>query len=110
MNTASNTVPSNSARVRAGLVARSAQVLVVLLLEALVLFGGAGRTGWTWAWVYLGIYMLTIAINAPLLTTRHRDTMVERGRARFAHTWDMVVSLLAGLAQYVLLPLVAALD
>lgn len=95
---------------RGGVRARAAQIAVMLLVEALILFGAAGRLDWGWAWVFLGIYLASVLINAAFLMRTSPETVAERGRPGKFRSWDKVVSGLWALAQFAVVPLVAGLD
>lgn len=110
MNIASNISPSNKRETRSGILARVAQVLSVFIVESIILFLGAGQFGWTWAWVFLGIYLATMLTIGTTLVRKNPEMMAERGRAPLTQTWDKWLSGIFGLAEYLLLPLVAALD
>ncbi len=98
------------AEVRAGIVARIAQIFISLPFVAAILFLAAGTLAWVWAWVYLGIYITALLVNSLFMLGSRRETMAERGRPKEMRSWDMAISGLWALAQYVLLPLVASLD
>src|SRR5450756_474399 len=111
MNAASR-VPSTGDRsdVRTGILMRARTIAISFVVLALLLFVGAGRLDWTWAWVYLGINLLTALIGGTILLRSSPETIAERGRPREMRDWDMIVTGLWSLFQYLLLPLVAALD
>ncbi len=94
----------------AGIIARAGQIVFVFALQGLILLLGAGRLDWAWAWVLLGIYVASVAGNSVFLMRTNPETAAERGRPKETKGWDKVVSGLWGLAQYLALPLVAALD
>jgi len=93
-----------------GIVRRAVQVLGTIVWLWLVLFLGGGYLDWTAAWVYLGINLLVVVINAFFLFRTSPETIAERGKPKEIKTWDKWVSGLWFLGQYLLLPLVAALD
>ncbi len=105
-------VPPSERRpsVLAGIVARFAQVAIVFVFQAAILFLAAGRLDWTSAWVFLGIYLVSMSINSAFLMRTSPETIAERGQAKETKDWDKVVGGLWGLAQFLALPLVAALD
>jgi protein-S-isoprenylcysteine O-methyltransferase Ste14 len=114
-----NTQPETTLRKQnpgllAGVVARIATVAAFLVLNMGVLFLGAGRFDWTWAWVFLGICLASLTMNGILMFRISPETAVETvaERSRILETkgWDKVVSGLFGLALYLAVPLVAALD
>jgi len=98
------------AQIRAGIGARAVQILSSLLLEGAILFLASGRLDWTWAWVFLGIYLAGILVNSLFMLRGHRETMAERGRPKEMKKWDMAISGVWAVAQYLLLPLIAGLQ
>jgi protein-S-isoprenylcysteine O-methyltransferase Ste14 len=111
MNTGSDTPSTeNRPNVLAGILKRLATIAISFVLIAVILFLAAGRLNWTWAWVYLGICLVSVLINAPIMLRTSPETVAERGELRMTETWDKVVSGLSGLAMYIALPLVAGLD
>jgi protein-S-isoprenylcysteine O-methyltransferase Ste14 len=96
--------------VAAGIAARVGTVAFFVVLQAVILFLAAGRLTWTWAWVYLGIALVSMAINGTFLLRTSPETIAERGRPQATQGWDKVVGGLWALVLYLLLPLVAGLD
>lgn len=94
----------------AGIAARAAAVAVVLVVQMAILFLAAGRLDWTWPWVYLGIALVSMAINSSFLLRTSPETIAERGRPQSTRDWDKVVGGLWALLLYLVLPLVAGLD
>ncbi len=105
-------IPSSTDRpgLLAGILARFGQVVVLLLVQAAILFLAAGRLGWIWAWVFLGIYLIGVTINSLFLMRTSPETIAERGQAKITQSWDKWVIGLWSLAQFLLIPLVAGLD
>jgi protein-S-isoprenylcysteine O-methyltransferase Ste14 len=97
-------------KVAEGIVARLAQIAVGFIFEAVVLFLAAGRLNWVWAWVFLGIYLVSVSVNSAFMVRTSPETIAERGKPGEMKDWDKLVSGLWSLAQFVLLPLTAALD
>ncbi len=93
-----------------GIIVRAGQILFVFVFLGLVLFIGSGNIRWTAAWVFLGISLVSVAINSIFMLRTSPETVAERGRAKGWQDWDKLVSGLWAGAQYLLLPLVAALD
>jgi len=93
-----------------GVVKRFAQVMIVLFIQAAVLFGAAGQLGWIWAWVFLGISILSVFINGTILLRKSPEMIAERGHAKITKTWDKIVASLYGLSLFLAVPLVAGLD
>ncbi len=112
MNTNSQTpLVKDTADMTTGIALRALQIFFVFALLAVVLFLAAGRLNWTWAWVFLGIYLVDVLINAAFMLRSGRETVAERGRPREKmKDWDKIVSAFWALAQYLALPLVAGLD
>jgi protein-S-isoprenylcysteine O-methyltransferase Ste14 len=74
---------------------RFAQIGVLVLFYALLLFGAAGGLDWAAGWAYMGIYVAFIALNAILLLPGHRELIAERGRvAPNTQRWDRVLAAL----------------
>jgi protein-S-isoprenylcysteine O-methyltransferase Ste14 len=96
--------------VAAGIAARVGTVAFFVVLQAVILFLAAGRLNWTWAWVYLGICLVSMAINGTFLLRTSPETIAERGRPQATQDWDKVIGGLWALVLYLLLPLVAGLD
>jgi protein-S-isoprenylcysteine O-methyltransferase Ste14 len=95
---------------RKGILARGGQILFVFVFLGLVLFLAAGSLHWIAAWVYLGISIVAVLINAILMLRINPETVAERGQAKGWQDWDKWVSGLFALFQYFILPLVAGLD
>ncbi|MDH4208535.1 MAG: isoprenylcysteine carboxylmethyltransferase family protein [Anaerolineae bacterium] len=111
MNGESGILPTkNRPSVAAGILKRAATVAIFLLFIAVILFLASGRLNWTWAWVYLGISLVSVVINAIIMLPTNPETVAERGELKITQKWDQVVSGLYALAMYLALPLVAGLD
>jgi len=111
MNTILETPPTEKRPdVAAGIAARFGAVAIGFALQAVILFLGVGRLDWTWAWIYLGICLVSVSINGTIMLRTNPETVAERGRPGEMKGWDKVVGGLWGLAQFLALPLVAALD
>jgi protein-S-isoprenylcysteine O-methyltransferase Ste14 len=111
MNATSEVPPTeNRPNTAAGIVMRFAQVLIVFAIQAAILFLTAGRLNWTWAWVYLGICLVSLLINGAILLRTSPETIAERGHPKETKDWDKIVGGLCGLSLFLVLPLVAGLD
>jgi protein-S-isoprenylcysteine O-methyltransferase Ste14 len=110
MNTTPETPPAENPNITAGIATRIKQILIGFFLLAVILFLAAGRLTWLWAWVALGIYLVSVFINSIFLLRISPETIAERGRPKEMKDWDKVVGGLWGLTQSLLLPLVAGLD
>lgn len=96
---------------RAGIARRFVQIAAFMLAQAAILFIGAGRMSWGWAWVYLTICVGSISVNATMMLHRCPELIAERGRPGGpTATWDRTIGGLWSLLVFFVLPLVAALD
>jgi len=93
-----------------GVLTRAGQILVMFIVMALELILGSGRINWLWAWVFLGISLLSVAINAVFMMRTSPETVAERGKPKEVKDWDKLVGGLWLMGQYFLVPLLAALD
>lgn len=90
---------------------RIISILVLLLLQAVLLFGAAGRLNWEAAWVYLGVYVGALALIRMLVLRRHADLIAERSTVgENTKRWDRVLSLLVGVIVPLAAFLIAGLD
>lgn len=111
MKTASLTpTTKNQPNLVAGILARFAQIVLVFGVQAAILFFGAGKTDWVWAWTFLGICILSLSINSFFLLRTNPGTIAERGSAKLTKGWDKLIAGLWSLFIFLLVPLVAALD
>jgi protein-S-isoprenylcysteine O-methyltransferase Ste14 len=111
MSTISKIPPTkNRSSVVTGILSRFGQVAILLVVQAAILFLAAGGLNWTWAWVFLGIYLVSVSINSAFMMRTSPETIAERGQAKETKDWDKVVGGLWSLAQFLVLPLVAGLD
>jgi protein-S-isoprenylcysteine O-methyltransferase Ste14 len=94
----------------AGIAKRIGTVASFIVVIAAVLFLAAGRLDWTWAWVYLGICLVSVAINGAITLRASPETIAARGEAQLTRKWDQVIGGFYALALYFALPLVAGLD
>ncbi|MEE8392394.1 MAG: isoprenylcysteine carboxylmethyltransferase family protein [Anaerolineae bacterium] len=79
--------------VRAGVLKRFVQVIIIVVVQAVTLFISAGRLDWVWAWAYLGVGVGILAINVLVMPP---ELIAERGRAdkEGIKSWDRVVTTL----------------
>ncbi len=99
-----------SAEVRAGIRRRVIQVFLLILFQAAVLFLSSWRLDWWPAWLYVGIYLVAILINAGFMLRYSPETIAARSEARGMKGWDKVVGGLFGVMYFVGILLVAGLD
>ncbi|NIM51734.1 MAG: isoprenylcysteine carboxylmethyltransferase family protein [Gemmatimonadales bacterium] len=93
-----------------GIIKRVGTVAVFLVVNAALLFVSAGRVDWLWAWVFLGICLLSMAINGTILLRTSPETIAERGRPQATKGWDKLVGGLWALCLFLVVPVVAGLD
>lgn len=98
------------ASVHEGIVRRIATIVVFMLFNGALLFLSAGRVDWAWAWVFLGICVLALAINGTILLRTSPETVAERGRPGRTQGWDRIVAGLWAVALFLFVPVVAGLD
>lgn len=89
---------------------RMLQILVTLLLQAAILFLSSGRLDWVWAWVFIGLNLVGISINAPIMLRYSPETIAERAKFGGMKEWDKIIASLWAVVYYVLMLLVAGLD
>jgi protein-S-isoprenylcysteine O-methyltransferase Ste14 len=78
---------------------RLLQMLVLIGVQALALFVGAGSLAWPAGWVYVGLYAGLAVIGATVLLPRHSGVVVERSRgAAGGKRWDFWLTRLLVLA------------
>ncbi len=93
-----------------GILKRSGAVVFFLVLIAAILFLASGRPDWLWAWVYIGINLVAMAITGSITLHTNLEVVAERGELKITQRWDQIVSGAYLLAMYISLPLVAGLD
>jgi protein-S-isoprenylcysteine O-methyltransferase Ste14 len=92
------------------IIRRIAQLLVLVLLQAALLFACSGSLCWLVAWWYLGLYLLCLALASFLLLPRHRAVVEERSKGiKGGKPWDRLLTRLMALPTLGLLA-VAGLD
>lgn len=89
---------------------RMLQVFVQLLIQATILFISSGRLDWVMAWVYIGLCLVAISINAPIILRYSPETIAERAETREMRGWDKIIAGLGALIYFVVILLVAGLD
>ncbi|HEY5157528.1 MAG TPA: isoprenylcysteine carboxylmethyltransferase family protein [Anaerolineales bacterium] len=102
--------PEDHPNVLAGILKRVGIVALFFVLIALALFLSAGRLDWSWAWLYLGICLVSVLINGAVMLRASPATIAERSRTGETEAWDRIIGGLWGVVIYFALPLVAGLD
>ena len=108
-------VPSGLVRhdrgVKRAMMKRAVQVALLLLFQAAILFLASGRLDWVMAWVYIGMYLVAMAINAPIMLRHSPETVAERAEVgENWKDWDKIIGGLFALSYFVFVLLVAGLD
>jgi protein-S-isoprenylcysteine O-methyltransferase Ste14 len=101
---------AGSSELARGVVKRFAQIIIVFFIQGAILFGAAGQLGWIWAWVFLGISIISLFINGTILLRKSPEMIAERGNSKLTKTWDKIVASLYSFSLFLALPLVAGLD
>ncbi len=100
-----------SQEIRSGITRRAAQLLIYLLIQITLLLAAAGRVDWIGAWMYIGLYVLVLIVNAVLMARYHPELAAERATiAENVKTWDRWIITLITLLTALFMPLVAGLD
>jgi protein-S-isoprenylcysteine O-methyltransferase Ste14 len=74
---------------------RMLQVVIQYLIMALVLFLTSGKLDWIWAWAYMGVNVIILAINSQVLSP---GLMAERGEVKEnVEPWDRTVALIGSI-------------
>ena len=62
----------------AGIFTRAGQILFMFVVMGLELFLGSGHIGWRAAWAFLGISLLSVAVNAVFMLRKSPEMVAER--------------------------------
>lgn len=92
-----------------GVIRRFVQIAALILIQAVLLFASAGRLNWIAGWIYMGLYLVFLAINTLLLVPKGTALIEERGRMQIPKKWDRAVITVYGVSGLALLA-VAGLD
>jgi protein-S-isoprenylcysteine O-methyltransferase Ste14 len=89
---------------------RFTQIGLLILIQAVALFGAAGHLNWLAGWVYVIIYVGFIGLNAILLLPHGKELIAERGAIKKdVKSWDKAILALTALLGPAVL-VVAGLD
>jgi len=94
----------------AGIIKRIVAEVIFLVLMMAILFLASGQLNWVWAWVYLGIFIVSALITGSITIPTNPEAVAERGEIKIKEKWDKLVSSFYILAMFLALPLVAGLD
>jgi protein-S-isoprenylcysteine O-methyltransferase Ste14 len=80
---------------------RILQVVLQFLIFALILFSTSGKLNWIWAWVYMGVSILILAVNAMVLSP---ELMAERGEVKEnVESWDRYMASIGSILTLVII-------
>jgi protein-S-isoprenylcysteine O-methyltransferase Ste14 len=100
-----------SRETKKGILRRLIQIVLQVLVIAAVLFGASGRPDWWMAWLYLGVYVVGVCVNAVLMLRINPELIAERSRVGAGTKgWDKLIAGSAILTGGIVVPLVAGLD
>jgi protein-S-isoprenylcysteine O-methyltransferase Ste14 len=89
---------------------RLAQILFLVLLQAVTLFASVWKWDWWNAWIYLGLYLVYLIFNAIFLIRKHKELVEERAQVgEGAKGWDKVIGIITGIGGFAIL-IIAGLD
>jgi protein-S-isoprenylcysteine O-methyltransferase Ste14 len=89
---------------------RLIQVGFLILIQAAALFVSAWKWNWWNAWVYLGLYLVYLALNAFILLGKHKELVEERSKVgEGAKGWDKIIGIITGIGGFAIL-ILAGLD
>lgn len=101
---------SETQTLKGNVLRRMIQVIITLIIQAAILFLAAGQLDWDWAWVFLGLYLLGISINAWFMLRYSPETIAERAKTEGMKGWDKALGGLFAVMYFVGIPLIAGLD
>ena len=101
---------SNLSSIRRSGIRRIVSVVVVLLVQAVILFAAAGTVTWLRAWVYIGVSALLLIVNFVVLLRLNPEIINQRGRIKAGtKRFDKIFSVMYTVVFFIML-VVAGLD
>jgi protein-S-isoprenylcysteine O-methyltransferase Ste14 len=100
MSTPPETQAKDTSAMRKDIISRMSQIIIGTILTATFLFLGAGRLDWTMGWVYIGLNIIGLFINATILFTKNPELIAARARlpneetAKFDKVFGLVYTLM----------------
>ena len=95
---------------RTGIVRRLVQVIMGFTIQGILLFASAWTLRYWEGWVYIGLYVATVIVNASFLMRTNPEIIAERGRGTAAGNWkdwDKIVGLTYGVLYFFAVLIVA---
>ncbi len=111
VNTSIPNAQPQKSNLRSAILKRFIQVAFVILIYAAILFMASGRLDWGAAWVYIGVYFVTVVVNGIFILPRDPDLIAERGQVKEGTKgWDTFLGTVVAFLGPVLIMIVAGLD
>jgi len=108
---ASATKPETPPEMTRLIARRLIQVLAGVLVQAVVLFGAAGRLDWAMGWAYVGVNLGIVAFNMVVLLPTSPELIAERGQVKEnVAGWDRLLAPTVSLVGPLTTLVVSALD
>jgi protein-S-isoprenylcysteine O-methyltransferase Ste14 len=80
---------------------RMLQVVIQYIVIALILFLTSGKLNWIWAWAYMSVNVIILAINSMVISP---ELMAERGEIKEnVEPWDRTVALIGSIFTLVMI-------
>jgi protein-S-isoprenylcysteine O-methyltransferase Ste14 len=74
---------------------RMLQVVIQYFIIGLILFLTSGKLDWIWAWAYMGVNVIILAINSQVISP---ELMAERGEIKEnVEPWDRTIALIGSI-------------
>ena len=84
--------PNAKSGITGSILKRLLQIGIIPVVQAAMLFISSGRLDWVMAWVYIGISVGIIIINALIILPKNPELIVERGQIKEdAKKWDIML-------------------
>lgn len=93
MDNGSDAQNTDDTKLQRGVTRRFVQIAIQVALIVGTLLLSSGNLKWTWAWLYIGFYILGIAINATFMLRSKRELIAERaGGQKNIKEWDRIIA------------------
>jgi protein-S-isoprenylcysteine O-methyltransferase Ste14 len=108
---AQNTGTQPGKDVTRGVIRRIVQIVMLVLVQAAMLFLSAGSLRWINGWAYIGVYVLALVVAAAILIPRSPEMVAARSEIRKdAKGWDKWLALVMAIFTWPGIVIVAGLD
>jgi protein-S-isoprenylcysteine O-methyltransferase Ste14 len=103
--------PNEKPDLTAAIFKRFAEISIGILVIAVCLFASSGRLDWGMAWVFVGLNVVGVSINALILLPHHQELVAERAEIKAdSNIRDLILGSLAMLLSSVVAIIIAGLD